>query len=428
MIHPSMSGVLGPYVSERQWGTVREDYSADGNAWDYLPHDHARSRAYRWGEDGLAGFCDIHQRLCLSLALWNGRDPIIKERAFGLTGPQGNDGEDVKEYWWYLDGVPSHSWNRWRYHYPQAAYPYQDLIETNARRDRYQPEYELLDTGVFDDDRYWITEVHYTKAGPDDILMTVQLTNAGPEADTVHVLPTVWFRNTWGWGDDEPRPSLRASGPRSVALDHPIVGAMEILAGTGPDGADPELLFCENETNVEKLYGTDPLTPYPKDGVNDRVVHGAPTVNPDGTGTKCAFWYRLTVPAGQTVEVRLRLRPQGSEPLVAADPLGTDFARAVTARRARPMSSIPSSLRPRPAPTRPWCSGRHARACCEASSCSTTTSLAGWTATQGSRCRLSSAPRVGTRNGVISKASTSSRCRTNGSTRGSRRGTSPSTV
>ena len=324
----------GPYVSERQWGTVREDYSADGNAWDYLPHDHARSRAYRWGEDGLAGFCDIHQRLCLSLALWNGRDPIIKERAFGLTGPQGNHGEDVKEYWWYLDGVPSHSWNRWRYHYPQAAYPYQDLIETNARRDRYQPEYELLDTGVFDDDRYWITEVHYTKAGPDDILMTVQLTNAGPEADTVHVLPTVWFRNTWGWGDDEPRPSLRASGPRSVALDHPIVGAMEILAGTGPDGADPELLFCENETNVEKLYGTDPLTPYPKDGVNDRVVHGAPTVNPDGTGTKCAFWYRLTVPAGQTVEVRLRLRPQGSEPLVAADPLGADFARAVTARRA----------------------------------------------------------------------------------------------
>ncbi len=324
----------GPYVSERQWGTVREDYSADGNAWDYLPHDHARSRAYRWGEDGLAGFCDIHQRLCLSLALWNGRDPIIKERAFGLTGPQGNHGEDVKEYWWYLDAVPSHSWNRWRYHYPQAAYPYEDLIETNARRDRYQPEYELLDTGVFDDDRYWITEVHYAKAGPDDILMTVRLTNAGPEADTVHVLPTVWFRNTWGWGDDDARPSLRASGPRSVTLDHPVVGAMEILAGTGPDGADPELLFCENETNVERLYGADPVTPYPKDGVNDRVVHGAPTVNPDGTGTKCAFWYRLTVPAGQTVEVRLRLRPEGSEPVVAADALGADFAQVVTERRA----------------------------------------------------------------------------------------------
>ena len=169
----------GPYVSERQWGTVREDYSADGNAWDYLPHDHARSRAYRWGEDGLAGFCDIEQRLCLSLALWNGRDPILKERAFGLTGPQGNHGEDVKEYWWYLDAIPSHAWNRWRYHYPQGAFPYQDLIDTNAARNRYQPEYELLDTGAFDDDRYWITEVHYAKAGPDDLLMSVQVTNAG---------------------------------------------------------------------------------------------------------------------------------------------------------------------------------------------------------------------------------------------------------
>ena len=174
----------GPYVSERQWGTVREDYSADGNAWDSLPHDQARSRAYRWGEDGLAGFCDIEQRLCLSLALWNGRDPILKERAFGLTGPQGNHGEDVKEYWWYLDGLPSHAWNRWRYHYPQSAYPYQDLIDTNARRNRYEPEYELLDTGAFDDDRYWITEVHYAKASPDDLLMAIQLTNAGPEAET----------------------------------------------------------------------------------------------------------------------------------------------------------------------------------------------------------------------------------------------------
>ena len=198
----------GPYVSERQWGTVREDYSADGNAWDYLPHDQARSRAYRWGEDGLAGFCDIEQRLCLSLALWNGRDPILKERAFGLTGPQGNHGEDVKEYWWYLDAVPSHAWNRWRYHYPQGAFPYQDLIDTNAGRNRYQPEYELLDTGAFSDDRYWITEVHYAKAGPDDLLMAIQVTNAGPETETIHVLPTAWFRNTWSWGDDEPRPAL----------------------------------------------------------------------------------------------------------------------------------------------------------------------------------------------------------------------------
>ena len=299
----------GPYVSERQWGTVREDYSADGNAWDYLPHDHARSRAYRWGEDGLAGFCDIEQRLCLSLALWNGRDPILKERAFGLTGPQGNHGEDVKEYWWYLDALPSHAWNRWRYHYPQGPFPYQDLIDTNAGRSRYQPEYELLDTGAFNDDRYWITEVHYAKAGPDDLLMAIQVTNAGPETETIHVLPTAWFRNTWSWGDDESRPALRASGDRSVAIDHPFLGALELIGAAVPGGADPQLLFCENETNLARLYGAAADTPYPKDGINDHVIHGAATVNPVGTGTKCAFWYQVTVPAGQTAELRLRLRP-----------------------------------------------------------------------------------------------------------------------
>jgi hypothetical protein len=297
----------GPYVSERQWGTVREDYSADGNAWDYLPHDHARSRAYRWGEDGLAGFCDIHQRLCLSLALWNGRDPILKERAFGLTGPQGNHGEDVKEYWWYLDALPSHAWNRWRYHYPQEAFPYQELIDVNAGRDRYQPEYELLDTGAFDGDKYWITEVHYAKAGPDDLLMTIQVTNAGPEDDSIHVLPTAWFRNTWAWDAGEPKPGLSAS------------------AG--------DLLFCDNETNTTRLYGTHPVSPYPKDGINDHVVHGAPTVNPERAGTKCAFWYRLTVSAGQTAELRLRLRPagRGEERAVA---LGTGFDEVMALRRA----------------------------------------------------------------------------------------------
>lgn len=330
----------GPYVSERQWGTVREDYSADGNAWDYLPHDHARSRAYRWGEDGLAGFCDVEQRLCLSLALWNGRDPILKERAFGLTGPQGNHGEDVKEYWWYLDAVPSHAWNRWRYHYPQGAFPYQDLIDTNAHRSRDEPEYELLDTGAFDDDRYWITEVHYAKANPDDLLMAIQLTNAGPEAETVHVLPTALFRNTWSW-DVEPaesRPALRASGDRSVIIDHPFLGTVELIAAAGPDGAGPQLLFCENETNVARLYGASPVTPYPKDGINDHVIHGAATVNPAGTGTKCAFWYQVTVPAGETVELRLRLRPAVSGPgRSAADEataLGRDFDEVMAERRA----------------------------------------------------------------------------------------------
>ena len=328
----------GPYVSERQWGTVREDYSADGNAWDYLPHDHARSRAYRWGEDGLAGFCDVYQRLCLSLALWNGRDPILKERAFGLTGPQGNHGEDVKEYWWYLDAVPSHAWNRWRYHYPQGPFPYQDLIDTNAGRDRYQPEYELLDTGAFDGDRYWITEVRYAKAGPDDLLMAIQVTNAGPETETLHVLPTAWFRNTWSWDDNQPRPGLRASGDRSVNIDHPFGGTLELIGAAGPDGADPQLLFCENETNLARLYGADPLTPYPKDGINDHVVNGADTVNPTGAGTKCAFWYQVTVPPGQTAELRLRLRPAPSgrrgQAAKAADPLGTEFTEVMDQRKA----------------------------------------------------------------------------------------------
>jgi hypothetical protein len=323
----------GPYVSERQWGTVREDYSADGNAWDYLPHDHARSRAYRWGEDGLAGFCDVHQRLCLSLALWNGRDPILKERAFGLTGPQGNHGEDVKEYWWYLDALPSHVWNRWRYHYPQQAFPYQDLVDTNAHRNRYQPEYELLDTGAFDGDRYWITEVHYAKAGPDDLLMAIQVTNAGPEDDSIHVLPTAWFRNTWAWDAGEPKPGLSASAEASVTIEHPIVGAMELIGATGPNGSEPVLLFCDNETNMARLYDTHQVSTYPKDGINDHVVHGAPTVNPERAGTKCAFWYRLTVPAGQTAELRLRLRPagHGEERTVA---LGAGFDEVMALRRA----------------------------------------------------------------------------------------------
>ncbi len=290
----------GPYVSERQWGTVREDYSADGTAWDYLPHDHARSRAYRWGEDGLAGFCDIEQRLCLGLALWNGNDPMLKERAFGLTGEQGNHGEDVKEYWWYLDALPSHAWNRWRYHYPQARFPYEDLIERNAARDRQQPEYELIDTGAFDGGRYWITEVRYAKAGPDDILMTIEVTNAGPDQAELHVLPTAWFRNTWSWAEDADKPCLTAAGDGRVTLEHPLCGAMELLAAPGPDGVPPTALFCDNETNASRLFGADPVTPYPKDGINDHVVGGAATVNPAGQGTKCAFWYKVALGGGET--------------------------------------------------------------------------------------------------------------------------------
>ena len=322
----------GPYVSERQWGTVREDYSADGEAWDYLPHDQARSRAYRWGEDSLAGFCDVEQRLCLGLALWNGRDPILKERAFGLTGAQGNHGEDVKEYWWYLDALPSHAWNRWRYHYPQAAYPYDDLISTNGSRNRLQPEYELIDTGIFDSGHYWIVEVHYAKASADDLLMAIQVTNAGPETATLHVLPTTWFRNTWSWDVAAPKPGMRAAGDAAVGIDHPFVGPLELLAGPGPDGTMPTAVFCENETNDQRLFGAAPLTPYPKDGINDHVVSGTATVNPERTGTKCSFWYQLTVQPGETAEVRLRLRPQsrGPAPEVA---LGSDFQRIVAERK-----------------------------------------------------------------------------------------------
>src|SRR5260221_1910228 len=350
----------GPYVSERQWGTVREDYSPDGEAWDYLPHDHARSRAYRWGEDGLAGFCDIEQRLCLALALWNGRDPILKERAFGLTGAQGNHGEDVKEYWWYLDAIPSHAWNRWRYHYPQAAYPYENLISHNAQRSRNDPEYELMDTGVFDDERFWVVEVHYAKADPDDILMVIQATNAGPEAATLQLLPTAWFRNTWSWDEGAPRPALAAAddapaGAVAVRIDHPFGTELELLAGAGPDDTLPTPLFCENETNTARLFGAAPGTPYPKDGIHDHVISGAATVSPDRRGTKCAFWYQVTVAPGDTAELRLRLRPRAapagpapatsparpapattttSGPAPATAALGADFDRVIAQRRA----------------------------------------------------------------------------------------------
>ena len=331
----------GPYVSERQWGTVREDYSADGEAWDYLPHDHARSRAYRWGEDSLAGFCDVEQRLCLGLALWNGHDPILKERAFGLTGAQGNHGEDVKEYWWYLDAVPSHAWNRWRYHYPQGPFPYQDLIDVNGSRNKFQPEYELIDTGIFDSNRYWIVEAHYAKADPDDLLMAITVTNAGPDTETLHVLPTAWFRNTWSWDYDSPKPALGAAeaGPpdtAAVSIQHPFLGELELTADAGPDGTVPQVLFCENETNLARLYGVEPSTPYPKDGINDHVVSGAASVNPGRTGTKCAFWYQVTVPAGQTVELRVRLRPAARKAASGgtAVPFGTQFDQVMAERRA----------------------------------------------------------------------------------------------
>jgi hypothetical protein len=312
---------FGPYLAERAWGTVREDYSADGDAWRYLPHDHARSRAYRWSEDGLAGLCDHSQHLCFALAFWNGRDPILKERIFGLTGHEGNHGEDAKEYWWFLDCTPSHSFMRWRYVYPQAAFPYDRLVEENARRGRDDPEFELVDTGVFDDGRYWVITADYAKASPDDLLVHLELRNNGPDAATIHVLPHLWFRNTWSWGLKDERPSLALEEGRIVAR-HPIVGTRYLTAA----GA-PEPLFCENESNVARLWGGEGKgPPYPKDGINDHVVAGAATVNPAQTGTKAAFHYVLEVAAGATAVVELRLadEPKG---------IGAGFAEMLAARR-----------------------------------------------------------------------------------------------
>jgi hypothetical protein len=293
----------GPYLSERAWGTVREDYSADGDAWSFFPHDHARSRAYRWSEDGLGGICDERQLLCLAFAFWNGRDPILKERIFGLSGHEGNHGEDAKECWWYLDSTPTHSWMRWRYVYPQGPFPYGDLVAENARRDRHQPEYELLDTGVFDDDSYWDVTVDYAKAAPDDICMRVSLRNAGPEPATLHLLPTLWFRNRWSWDGSIEQPAIRDDSGRLLAEDAQL-GPMTLI---GSDGAEP--LFCDNESNSRRLWGT-PGPAYPKDGIGDHVVQGQATVNPAHSGTKAALWYTLDLDARATTEIRLRLAPE----------------------------------------------------------------------------------------------------------------------
>jgi len=292
----------GPYLSERQWGTVREDYSADGTAWEYLPHDHARSRAYRWGEDGLAGICDRHQLICFALALWNGRDPILKERLFGLTGSQGNHGEDVKEYYFYLDSTPTHSYMRYLYKYPHAEFPYARLVDENRRRGRTAAEFELLDTGVFDDDRYCDVFVEYAKATPEDLLIRIEVVNRGPDAATLDVLPTIWFRNTWSWGFGERPPRLHASAPGVVALADSYFGRRWLYC----DGAPP-LLFTHNESNYRRLFGVDNESMYVKDGINDFVVHGAQAaVNPAQVGTKAAAQYHLTVAPGARAVLRLR--------------------------------------------------------------------------------------------------------------------------
>jgi hypothetical protein len=319
----------GPYLSERQWGTVREDYSEHGVAWDFLPHDHARSRAYRWGEDGLLGISDNHQRLCFALALWNGRDPILKERLFGLTNREGNHGEDVKEYYYYLDNTPTHSYMKALYKYPQAAFPYQWLVEENLSRGPLAPEFELMHTGVFNEDRYFDLFVEYAKAGDDDILIRITAINRGPDSTRLHLLPTLWFRNTWSWNRLNPKPRLRLESTPDddhlIAAEHPSLGSMILLSKSAS-----EAVFTENETNNERLFGTSNASLFVKDAIHNYLVHGkARAVNPDNEGTKAALLYFKDLGPGETWTVKLRL----TRPAPIVEPLGTAFDQVFSARQ-----------------------------------------------------------------------------------------------
>jgi len=321
----------GPYLSERQWGTVREDYSKDGNAWDYFTHDQARSRAYHWGEDGMAGISDDKQLLCFGVALWNGKDPILKERMFGLTNSEANHGEDVKEYYFYLDSTPTHSYMKYLYKYPQAAFPYVDLIETNKHRSRNDMEYELLDTGVFNDDRYFDVLVEYAKQNPEDLLIQISVSNRGPAPAPIHVLPTLWFRNSWTWWPGTPKPSVKQisgqKGNQAIAASHVDLGDRYLYCE-----GDVPLLFTENETNNQRIFGTPNDSPYVKDGINDYVVQGNHgTVNPENTGTKSAAHYQLNVGAGKTATIRLRL--SDAAPTGIGDPF-KGFASTMKTRQS----------------------------------------------------------------------------------------------
>ncbi len=322
----------GPYLSERQWGTVREDYSATGDAWNYFTHDQARSRAYRWGEDGLAGISDDTQQLCFALALWNGRDPILKERLFGLANGEGNHGEDVKEYYYYLDSTPTHSYMKYLYKYPQAAFPYTDLVRTNSSRSKLEPEYELIDTGVFDQDRYFDVFVEYAKVAPEDILIKITAHNRGAATADLHLLPTLWFRNTWSGADGGVKPSIvAAGGGRTYAhliANHDKLGTRHLLAE-----GDVTLLFTENETNVERLFGQPNPQPYVKDGIHTYVIEGrTDAANPALRGTKAAAQWRLSVAAGGSAEVRLRLTD--AAPSANQNPFGNGFDAVFVDRKA----------------------------------------------------------------------------------------------
>ena len=414
----------GPYLSERQWGTVREDYSDDGDAWSYFSHDQARSRAYRSGEDGIAGYSDERQILCFALALWNGRDPILKERLFGLTNGEGNHGEDVKEYYHYLDATPTNSYLRFAYRYPQAPFPYDDLVATNASRSRTDPEYELLDTGVFDDDRYFDVEVEYAKASPSDTAIRITVTNRGPEPAAIHLLPTLWFRNTWSWGGDEPRPAMRGTevgATRVIAASHPELGEYWLMC----DGADA-LLFTENETNSERLGG--PPEPhavrqgwdqddYVTDGGSERGQQragrdqgGGPLpARASSREHRCRISLRLE---------RMRAHRTDRPPAMSTTVIDLRRAEADAVLRDRhPAIAERGSRRASCVRRLPECSGR--------SRPTNTTCMAGL-ATTAPIPRVAMPPSAATCIGITCSTPTSSRCRTSGSTPGSRPGTSPS--
>ncbi|HEU5124078.1 MAG TPA: glucosidase [Verrucomicrobiae bacterium] len=336
---------FGPYLSERQWGTVREDYSPHGTAWEYFPHDHARSRAYRWGEDGIAGISDDQARLCLALGMWNGQDAILKERLFGLTNEEGNHGEDVKEIYYHLDATPTHSYLKMLYKYPQRAFPYAQLVAENQRRksDSRQPEFELLDTGIFDDDRYFDVFVEYSKAASDDLLMRITVHNRGLETATIHLLPQLWFRNTWSWKKNSKRPTLSARSDNSALAQHSELGSFSFHCDVSiPEKKIPELLFCDNDTNIRRLFGEADAKGFFKDAFHECVVDGnRAAINPDRTGTKCAAYYQLTIPASEAVCVRLRLKSEtggGTPP----EPAGADACAASKNSAFQPFADFDS--------------------------------------------------------------------------------------
>jgi len=403
----------GPYLSERQWGTVREDYSADGNVWNFVPHDHARSRAYRWGEDGLLGISDRECRLCFAVALWNGHDPILKERLFGLTGPEGNHGEDVKECYYYLDSTPTHSYMRALYKYPQRAYPYDQLVAENRRRTRADPEYELIDTGVLDEGRYFDVTAEYAKAAPDDLLVRIKIANRGPEAASLHLMPTLWFRNTWSGGrhgrEYPPKPTMKQVAPGHVHSDHETLGPYTWFAEGGPP-----LLWTDNESDLVRLYGIPNRSSYVKDAFHYYLIDGRQdAVRAEPEGTKVAAHYLLDIPAGGEQVVRLRLT--GGE-VPPRDPFGDEFDATFAARIGEADAFYESRA------TSARSSARGTRACSGRSSSITTSSPNGWTATRPSPRRRRHGSMGATVIGGTCTRATSSSCRTNGSIPGSPHG------